>query len=188
MKQKLIIIALFIAGICTAQNEIKFENDTLTTSTNYKVYEGLNLKIGTGSMTDGDFKFIRTNANSMMNYSSSTGYKGLANQANSFSRSNSGLNFKVKKIMQRGNKKNGFVFYAKIGSALMNYEVDIENAIKSRELIVPEEFMPKSKNQIQVISVESKYDKLKKLKELKDSDILSEEEYQTEKTKIMNEN
>lgn len=188
MKKTIIFFVLTISGICTAQNEIKFENDTLTTSSGYKVYEGLNLKIGTGSMSDGDFKFIRTNASSLMNYSSSTGYKGLANQANSFSRSNSGLNFKVKKIMDRGNKKHGYVYYAKIGSGLINYEVDVENAIKSGEIIVPEEFMPKSKNQAQIISEESKYDKLKKIKELKDSGVLTDEEFQKEKEKIMNKN
>lgn len=188
MKNLLFIIALFLAGLYSAQSVIKYENDTLTTSTGYKVYEGLNLKIGTGSMGDGDFKFIRTNASSLMNYSSSTGYKGLANQANSFGRSNSGLSFKVKKIMSRGSKKNGYVFYAKIGSGLINYEVDVENAIKFGELVVPEEFMPKVRNPMQTISTESKYDKLKKIKDLKDSEILTEEEYQKEKEKIMSEN
>lgn len=186
MKKLLFIVVLFIVGICNAQNESKLENDTLKTSTGFKVYVDMELKIGTGSMNDGDFKFIRTNATSLMNYSSTTGYKGLANQANSFSRRNSGLNFKVKKIMSRGSKKNGYVYYAKIGQGLTNYEVDVENAIKFGELIVPDEYMPKLKNQLQVITTETKYDKLKKIKDLKDSGVLSEDEFQKEKEKIMN--
>ncbi|MBV8328030.1 SHOCT domain-containing protein [Chryseobacterium sp.] len=183
MKKLLLSFALLFFGIYYSQNAPKFENDTLTTSVGFKVYEGLDLKIGTGSMNDGDFKFIRTNASSVFNYSSTTGYQGLANQANSFKRNNSGLSFKVKKIMPRGNKKNGFVYYAKIGSGLINYEVDIENAIKSGEIIIPEEFIPKEKIQSQ--ASETKYDRLKKIKELKDSGVLSEEEFQKEKEKIM---
>jgi len=185
MKKTLLVFTLLFFGIYYSQITPKFENDTLTTSTGYKVYAGLDLKIGTGSMNDGDFKFIRTNASSMFNYYSTTGYQGLANQANSFRRSNSGLSFKVKKIMTRGSKKNGFVYYVKIGSGLINYEMDIENAIKSGEIIVPDEFLPKEKSQNQ--NSESKYDKLKKIKELKDSGVLSEEEFQKEKDKIMNE-
>lgn len=187
MKKILSFLILLIILVCKAQNAQKFENDTLTTSTGFKVYENLDIKIGTCSMNDGDFKFIRTNATSLFNYYSTTGYQGLANQANSFRRSNSGLTFKVKKIMTRGSKKNGYVYYVKIGQGLINYEMDIENAIRSGEIIVPDEFLPKSKNQIQQIK-ESKYDKLTKIKELKDSEVLSEEEYQKEKEKILSEN
>ena len=183
--KKVLLVFLFLSfGITYAQTLPHFENDTLTTSVNYKIYAGLDLKIGTGSMNDGDFKFIRRNATSLFSYYSPTGYQGLANQANSFSRSNSGLIYQVKKIMPRGNKKNGYVYYVKIGSGLINYEVDIENAIKSGEIILPDEFMPPSPSQNQ--SNETKYDKLRKIKELKDSGVLSEEEFQKEKEKIMN--
>ncbi|MDN3691301.1 SHOCT domain-containing protein [Chryseobacterium tructae] len=185
MKRLVFLLTLLVFGVSFAQTAPTFENDTLTTSTGFKVYEGLDLKIGTGSMNDGDFKFIRTNASSMFNYTSTTGYQGLANQANSFKRSNSGLTFKVKKIMPRGSKRNGFVYYAKIGSGLMNYEIDLENAIKSGELIIPAEFLSKEKSQN--LNSETKYDKLKKIKELKDSGVLSEEEFQKEKDKIMEE-
>ena len=97
MKKILSFLILLIILVCKAQNAQKFENDTLTTSAGFKVYENLDIKIGIGSMNDGDFKFIRTNATSLFNYYSTTGYQGLANQANSFRRSNSGLTFKVKK-------------------------------------------------------------------------------------------
>ncbi len=67
----------------------------------------------------------------------------------------------------------------------MNYEIDIENAIRSGELIVPDEFLPKDKSQH--LNQETKYDRLKKIKELKDSGVLSEDEFQKEKDKIMSE-
>jgi hypothetical protein len=183
MKKTVLLFTVSFFGMCYSQTNPVFENDTLKTSTGFKVYEGLDLKIGTGSMNDGDFKFIRTNASSLFNYSSTAGYQGLANQANSFKRSNSGLSFKVKKVMPRGNKKNGFVYYAKIGNGMINYEIDLENAIRSGEILVPEEFMPKQKSENQ--NSETKYDQLRKIKELKDSGVLSEEEYQKEKDKIM---
>ncbi len=105
MKKSAVLFTLLIFGVYYTQNTPKFQNDTLITSTGFKIYENLDLKIGTGSMNDGDFKFIRTNASSLFNYYSTTGYQGLANQANSFRRSNSGLIFKVKKICREAARK-----------------------------------------------------------------------------------
>lgn len=51
--------------------------------------------------------------------------------------------------------------------------------------MVPDEFLPKEKLKYQ--NNESKYDRLKKIKELKDSGVLSDEEFEKEKSKIMNE-
>lgn len=145
MKKIISILIFLFTLICHAQHEPKFENDTLTTSTGFKVYEGLSIKIGTGSMNDGDFKFIRTNVSSLFNYYSTTGYQGLANQANSFRRSNSGLTFKVKKIMTRGTKKNGYVYYAKIGQSLINYEMDVEMQLNRVKLLFQKNFYQKQK-------------------------------------------
>lgn len=50
------------------------------------------------------------------------------------------------------------------------------------EVIVPDEFMPKEKSQTQ--NSETKYDKLKKIKELKDSGVLSDEEFRKKRIKL----
>ena len=102
----LIALAISTAAIC--QTESKLNGDTLTTSTGYKIIKGQELKIGVGTMTDGDFKYIRTNSASLLNYTSSTGYQGLANSANALPRNSSGLTMKVIKVEARGNKKRGF--------------------------------------------------------------------------------
>ncbi|KFC23260.1 hypothetical protein SAMN04488097_1226 [Epilithonimonas lactis] len=60
-------------------------------------------------MPDGDFKYIRTNSASLFNYTSTTGYQGLANQANSLPRNNSGLKYVIKKVEERGSKREGLI-------------------------------------------------------------------------------
>lgn len=165
----------------------KYENDTLYTTSGFKIALGDKLKIGTGSMPDGDFKFIRTSSTSMFAYHSTTGYKGLANQANSFSRGNSGLEYKVIRIDKRGTKKNGFVYYPIIQQGgLVRYEVDAENAIKSGELVVPAEFQTKKEGAVVVVKQEvSVADELVKLKKLYDDGILTKEEFDTQKKKLL---
>ncbi|QDZ64487.1 hypothetical protein EVD20_21285 [Elizabethkingia bruuniana] len=65
--KKVLLVFLFLSfGISYSQTLPHVKNDTLITSTSYKIYAGLDLKIGTGSMNDGDFKFIRRNAASLL--------------------------------------------------------------------------------------------------------------------------
>src|SRR5690606_34326972 len=85
----------------------KIVGDTLFTSSGYKIIDGQEIKLGSGAMPDGDFKFIRRNSASLFSYNSTTGYQGLANQANSLPRNQAGLKYKIKKIEKRGSKKRG---------------------------------------------------------------------------------
>jgi len=161
--------------------------DTLFTTSGYKVAEKQDIKLGTGTMPDGDFRFIRKNSSSMFHYYSTTGYNGLANQANSFSRSGSGMTYKVKRIEKRGSKKHGYVYYAIIGG-LVAYEIDVENAIASGELVVPDEFKPKPKTTTTVVEVKQQIsvaDELSKLKKLYDDGVLTKDEYEAQKKKLL---
>lgn len=167
----------------------KIVNDTLFTSSGFKIIKDQDIKIGIGSMPDGDFKFIRVNSASMFAYHSTTGYNGLANAANSFPRNQSGLKFRIKTVEERGSKKRGYVYYVKIGYGMKNYEIDVENAIASGELSVPDEFKPKTKdNKTIVVETKSQIsvaDELTKLKKLYDDGILSKEEYDAQKKKLL---
>ena len=143
--------------------------DTLFTTSGYKKAENQNIKITTSLTLDSNFKFIPTNSASLFAYRSNSGYNGLANQANSFPRSQSGLNYKIKSVEKRGDKKHGYVYYAKIGSGLINYEIDVENAIASGEIAVPDEYKPKPKQTNTVVEIKqpvSVADELIKLKKL----------------------
>ena len=196
MKKAIFILLtlIFISKSYSQDNEStlpKLGGDTLFTTSGYNIVEKQDVKIGTGSMPDGDFKFIRTNSASLFAYHSNTGYNGLANQANSFPRSQSGLTYKIKRFEKRGNKKHGYVYYAVIGSGLINYEVDVENAIASGELAVPDEFKPKTKQQAVTVEVKQQIsvaDELTKLKKLLDDGVLTQEEYDAQKKKLLEKN
>lgn len=166
----------------------KVISDTLVTKCGYKITVKQDILIGVGSTPDGDFKFIRRNSSSLFAYNSTTGYQGLANSANAFPRSQSGYNYNVKAIERRGSEKHGYVNYVKIGSGIVNYEIDIENAISSGEIIVPDQFKPKEKimTVVQVTNqVFSASDELIKLKKLLDEGVLTKEEFGTLKKKIL---
>ncbi|WP_438946755.1 SHOCT domain-containing protein [Sediminibacterium sp.] len=148
--------------------------------------KGSVLKIGAGTMPDGSFKYVRINEASMMGYYSYT--QNAANAANALPPSFSGRNSEIAKLQKRGNKKFGYQDYAiiKIG-AMARYEVDIDNAILSGEIDVPDEFKPKGK----VMQVEIKTpslsvaDELVKLKKLLDDGILTKEEFESMKKKLL---
>lgn len=187
MRTLLIIITICFGNICFAQSETYLKNDTLYTTSGFKITIGQYLKAGVGSMPDADFKFIRRSSTSLFNYTSQTGYYGLANQANSFPRNASGHEFKVVRIDKRGSKKNGYVYYPILGGGV-RYEVDIDNAIRVGEIVVPEEFMPKEKNlQVEVKQNISIADELKKLNELRKDSVITEEEFQAQKKKLLGE-
>ena len=149
-----------------------------------EVKPGDTLHIGTGSMPDGDFKFIRRSETSLLSYYSDKGYQGLANQANAFPRRNSGLRYKVIRIDKRGDRRHGYVKYPVIENSILRYEVDLINAVASGEVIIPG-YRPNPKGQV-IIQETSLADELKKLKELKDQGILTEDEFQKAKSKLLN--
>lgn len=113
---KKVVFALLLSAPALASysqsnsSKMELKKDTLFTKSGFKVAVGDKIKIGTGSMPDGDFKFKRTNSGSLFAYYSNTGYQGLANQANALSRSSSGLQYKVIRIDKRGDKKHGYVY------------------------------------------------------------------------------
>ena len=189
MKKILLIISL-LPVLCKAQDSlviVKNGSDVLYTASGYKVIVGQKIKIGIGSMPDGDFKYIRTSANSLFNVmtESSTPNNTYANQSNALGRGNSHLKFEVLKIDKRGNKKHGFVYYPILKGGV-RYEVDIDNGIAVGEIEVPEEFRPKPK----AVTVEAKQnisvaDELTKLKKLRDDSVLTEDEYQAQKKKLL---
>lgn len=190
-----IIIAFFITWPCwcLAQNDStsnpsqsQLKGDTLFTQSGYKVIDGVKLKLGTGSMPDGDFKFIRRNAGSLFNY---TGNQARANEANALPRNNAGLEYKVIRIDKRGTKKHGYVYYPIINVGMIRYEIDIDNAIATGEIAVPDEFKPKKESPVVVVKNEvSVADELTKLKKLYDDGVLTKEEYEAQKKKLLEKN
>jgi hypothetical protein len=184
MKRRLLVCsAVLITFIGLAQDSDfpKYENDTLFLQNGLKYYSGMRVKMGKGSMPDGDFKYIRRNASSVFQYNSTTGHQGLANQANALPRRCAGYEYKIVKIEKRGGKKIGYQYYPIMNSGTLRFEIDLQNAIDAGELVVPEGFKKSSS----AAAPGSLADELKKLKELMDAGAISQEEYDAAKKKLL---
>jgi hypothetical protein len=178
MKYYLLLLLIHLFLLSQSQ-ETTFTNDTLFLKSGFKVYENLKLKAGTGTMPDGTFKFIRRSSTSLLSYYGVN--QSAVNSANALPSRSSGLEYKVIRIDKRGTKRNGFVYYPILGGGV-RYEVDIENAVACGEIILPDEYKTKKEATTQL----SKADEIKKLKELLDAGAISQEEYDKEKKKILN--
>ncbi len=205
MKKLVSLLFITISGLTVfGQNETTFKNDTLTLSTGFKITEGDKVKIGIGSANDGAFNFIRVSSNSLFQTYSPNGLFTRESAANNaLPAKYSGFNLEVKKIEKRGNIKRGYVYYVMIktggtigitgtmAETFARYEIDIENAIAKEEIIVPEDFKSKLKITPVVVEVKQQFslgDELTKLKKLLDDGILTKEEYDTQKKKLLERN
>lgn len=184
----MLALVLSIGLNVSAQNgDQKLVGDTLVTGSGYKVFVGQKLKLGRGTSPNGDFIYIRINGGSMFNYSSTV--PNYANTANNLNRSHAGREFKVVKIVKRGTKKTGIVYYPVINIGMVRYECDIENAIAMGEVEVPEEYLPRKKESVVVVKEElSVADELSKLKKLLDDGVITKEEFDSQKKKLLEKN
>jgi hypothetical protein len=98
-------------------------------------------------------------------------------------RAYNGLPVTIKKIRRFKSKNAEKVLFLVGGGNITNYTLDIENAIASCEI---KDCIEKV-NKVEVVrDAESKYDELKKLKELLDSGAITQNEFEKEKKKILN--
>jgi hypothetical protein len=174
------ILCFFAAfSYCQTKAVPRIENDTLYTTSGYKISIGQEIKIGVGTKDNGDFKFI-TAARSLL---------AMPNQRSPSLRSSAnGHTATVKKIKAEGNSKNGYVYYIIIGvGEPINYACDIESAIAAGEIVVPEQYKLKAKATAttQPFSVA---DELAKLKKLYDDSVITKEEYEAQKKKLLDGN
>ena len=167
-----IALCIFLCGF--SQTDLpKLEKDTIFTTPGYKIIVGEQIKLGTGTMPDGSFKYIRVSRKSPFN-------NGHTFDA-SLERSNSGHSFKIAKVTDHGSKKTGYTYYALISLGLMRYEIDVENAIAAGEIVLPNEFRKATST-----ATGSTADELIKLKKLLDDGVITKEEFEKQKNKLLN--
>jgi hypothetical protein len=130
---------------------------------NYKI--GDTVKLGLGSGVQGSFVFLQIGG----------WMAGSTNQHLPSTYSN--LNLIIKKIKKATFKGGEKVWFVVDGGNITNYNLFIDDAIQVCE-VVP--CLEKTS-----VTKDDKFDKLKKLKELFDSGALTEEEYNSEKKKIL---
>jgi hypothetical protein len=162
------IIIVLTLNFLQAQKKVeKLEEFTASNEITYKV--GDEIKLGQGSDTNGKFVYVNI------------GGWGVSTNAetNRLGAANAGLIVTVKKIKKYNYKRYKGVYFTVGGGNITNYVIDIENAIKSCEV--------ENCNDKKAIteSKPDKYDQLAKLKKLLDEGVLTKEEYDSEKKKIL---
>lgn len=158
-----LLITILTVNFTTAQSKVE-------QLTEYKASNGITYKIGDdiilgqGSGVNGAFVYIRM-----------AGWMG-GGQVQSFQ---SGTYAVIKKITKNNRKRFKKVVFTIGAGDITNYSLDIEDAIKTCEV----ENCTKEAQDVMVVP--DKFDQLKKLKELFDNGVLSQEEYNAEKKKIL---
>lgn len=181
---KYLLVALFVAYGTTAgaqQTLPKIELDSLYTSSGMTVGKAQKIKLGLGTMPDGDFKFVRINSASIFHNSEIGNYNSgyNANSVNSMNRRNSGREFTVARLEKRGDEQHGYTYYVVL-AGMPRYEVDIENAIASGEVVVPGRSVSLLSGRTSVA------DELVKFKKLFDEGVLTQQEFEAQKKKLLN--
>lgn len=174
MKRLIILLSLLPCCAIAQKGVPKFVNDTLYTSSGYKIYEGMTLHFGKGTRPDGKFRYIniKSDATSKMLENDSIVIKKLKNFGIS-SLDNAYIEIIGKKTFKDGSK--GYV----------DLHVAFDNAIQSNlyhtpgELIVPQEFISKDS----LIGTE-----LEKLSKLYQDGTITKEEFELAKKKLLQSN
>lgn len=163
------------------------EANGYVTPVGYTVKAGDELILGKGTLPNKFFAFI---------YQSPTGYFSEttldASNRKSLTSAFAGKKVKVKRLQSYGTKRTGYNVVAVVGAGgIVNYWIELDQAIEAGEVIVPEPYASKldinKKNNPVVIQQNnvSVADEIKKLKALYDSGVLTKEEYESQKKKLL---
>ncbi|ANH80078.1 hypothetical protein A8C56_02945 [Niabella ginsenosidivorans] len=168
MKKTLIILVL-LPTIIFAQKNYKKGMDSLITTSGWVIHKGDTITLGAGSRPTGDFAFIAPLSLSVADVL-------MSKPADAMSKLFSGSKFIVSiiggdRIVISGGKKDRIKAF-----------VMVEPAIQKGEIVIP------YKNKDQSPLTLSKADELTKLKKLLDDGVLTKEEFEAEKRKILDKN
>ena len=162
MKKIIFIIAFVVSLTSNGQFGIQ-RKDEYKASNGITYHEGDKVKLGLGSGLNGTFAYIKSSGLMDNNQTAPSNY--------------SNTTVVVKKIKEYNSK----TYLAVVAQGMMNYMIDIDGAIASCEIVDCKKADPSQ-------AKANKYDQLKKLKELLDSGAITQEEYDKEKKKILEEN
>ena len=167
--KKILFILLFFPLITFAQKPLpRREKDTLYTSSGFNIYVGQTLKFGTGSGNNGKFKYV--NIKNEVTYASLTNNSVVVKQLKNFGISSLG-NAYIEII--------GTIIFKDGSKGYIDIHMAFDNAIKySTELIVPDEFRNVQKG--------TTADEIIKLNKLYRDSIITKEEFETQKQKLLN--
>jgi hypothetical protein len=167
--KKLLLLFLFIPFFAVSQIPgVKIEGP-IDTKFGFKISKGDKITVGTGTDPNGDFKFIYMPPN------------GFSNQQQNLQKSLSGTKTTMKGFKQLTNKSIGTKTWGIVNFGGLNMCVEVDQAIESGELIIDDHPVIKSI----INNTSSVADELLKLKTLLDSGLITKEEFETQKKKIL---
>ena len=171
MKTTILLLAVILSGIMSANAQKKTEYK----ASNGIIYHvGDTIQLGRGSRDDGSFNYLQVNNT----FSAFVGGEPNQGVAKSFS----GTNVIIKKIREMNMRGASKVYFVVGGGSITNYWLMIDDALTTGEVIDPtKKNIEKNKQN----TTGSKADKLRELKELFDEGILTQEEFDKEKKKIL---
>lgn len=183
--KRLFILLLLLSTITYAQERPDYDQLTKSeieqhllqegyvSQTGWVLREGQELTLGSGTMPNKYFAFIyetpgnRNDPDRQRLTSFSNGKKAI-----------------VKSLLVKGTRRAGYQIIARIGvGTLTNYWVELDNAIESGEVAVPEPYASRLKTS--AVPSYSVADEIRKLKTLMDEGVLSREEFETQKRKLL---
>jgi Short C-terminal domain len=168
----LFFLALFCPGLLKAQKTLpRFENDTLYTTSGFKIYKGQTLHFGKGSGRNGKYRFI--------NIKNGITSKSFANTSMVVKELG---NFGISVLYNGYIQITGTLTYKDGTTTFLDIHMAFDHAIENSpklpsELIVPDEFRNKERGNIS--------DELIKLYKLYSDGDLTKEEYEAQKKKIL---
>ena len=170
--KKVLFVFLLLPLISTAQEPgPRFENDTLFTTSGFKLYKGQALQFGKGTRKNGTFRFI--NMRSDLSSRSLTNNSIVVEKLSHFGISSLGNGYiQVEGSITFKDSSKGYVVLH------MAFDRAIENSADlPSELIVPAEFRNKK-----IVSVATEINKLNKLYE---DGIITKEQFELQKKKLL---
>lgn len=160
---KILFILSILLFVFTGYSQQRLKEYTALNEINYKV--GDTVRLGLGSGAQGSFVYLQL------------GGWMAGSTIQSIPSSYSNLNLVIKKIKKGSLNGIAKVWFVVDGGNITNYNLFIDEAIQVCEVL------PCLENPVTV--VEDKFEKLKKLKELFDMGVLTEDEYNSEKKKLL---
>lgn len=168
-------------GSETEENERKHPA-TFKSKTGMVFNEGDYIVFGDGTLPTGDFATISVNGTSMFRtVSSNNAYNA---NSNSLSKDWHGYKKKIIRFDVQGRENIGYRTFAIITIGAARYQVDIDKAIDKGEIIVPEQYRPKNATGT-VVQEQSTADEILKYKKLLDDGVITKEEFDIQKKKLL---
>ena len=174
--KNILIATVLIFVVLTSYGQTRLKEYTATNGITY--HEKDTIKLGRGSAPNGDFLFFQMGGwGAALTYNSYAG-----SDQHNLNRHYSGGNVVLKKIMSYKLKGAVKVYFVVGGGNITNYNLHIEDAIASCEIANCNEPTP---TVVTVAPAPDKFDQLKKLKGLLTEGIITQEEYDKEKAKLL---